>query len=46
MILKMMQGRIVGRAMLFSGPPSTGKTAVALGTSLMSSATCFALNMR
>lgn len=32
MILKMVQeGRIAGRAMLFSGPPSTGKTAIALG---------------
>ena len=34
MILKMVQeGRIAGRAMLFAGPPSTGKTAIALGTS-------------
>ena len=33
MILKMVQeGRIAGRAMLFAGPPSTGKTAIALGT--------------
>jgi RuvB-like protein 2 len=32
MILKMVQeGRIAGRAMLFAGPPSTGKTAIALG---------------
>ena len=34
MILKMVQeGRIAGRAMLFAGPPSTGKTAIALGKS-------------
>ncbi|KAF7307286.1 RuvB-like helicase [Mycena indigotica] len=34
MILKMVQeGRIAGRAMLFAGPPSTGKTAIALGAS-------------
>ncbi|KAF9048262.1 TIP49-domain-containing protein [Hymenopellis radicata] len=26
-----MEGRIAGRAMLFAGPPSTGKTAIALG---------------
>ena len=33
MILKMVQeGRIAGRAMLFAGPPSTGKTAIALGS--------------
>jgi RuvB-like protein 2 len=33
MILKMVkEGRIAGRAMLFAGPPSTGKTAIALGT--------------
>jgi RuvB-like protein 2 len=33
MIVKMVQeGRIAGRAMLFAGPPSTGKTAIALGT--------------
>lgn len=32
MILKLVQeGRIAGRAMLFAGPPSTGKTAIALG---------------
>jgi len=32
MILKMVQeGRIAGRAILFAGPPSTGKTAIALG---------------
>ena len=32
MILKMVQERrIAGRAMLFAGPPSTGKTAIALG---------------
>lgn len=32
MILRMVQeGRIAGRAMLFAGPPSTGKTAIALG---------------
>ncbi|KAF5312751.1 hypothetical protein D9619_002473 [Psilocybe cf. subviscida] len=31
-ILKMAQeGKIAGRAMLFAGPPSTGKTAIALG---------------
>lgn len=33
MILKMIQeGRIAGRAILFAGPPSTGKTAIAMGT--------------
>ncbi|KAK0234004.1 TIP49 C-terminus-domain-containing protein [Armillaria fumosa] len=32
MILKMVQeGRIAGRAMIFAGPSSTGKTAIALG---------------
>ena len=32
MILKMAQeGRIAGRAVLFAGPPSTGKTAIAMG---------------
>ncbi|KAF6761345.1 TIP49 C-terminus-domain-containing protein [Ephemerocybe angulata] len=32
MILKMVQeGRIAGRTMLFAGPPSTGKTAIAMG---------------
>lgn len=32
MILKMVQeGKIAGRAMLFAGPPSTGKTAIAMG---------------
>ena len=32
MVLKMVQeGKIAGRAILFSGPPSTGKTAIALG---------------
>jgi RuvB-like protein 2 len=32
MIIKMVQeGKIAGRAMLFAGPPSTGKTAIALG---------------
>jgi len=36
MILKMVQeGRIAGRAMLFAGPPSTGKTAIAMGASLL-----------
>lgn len=31
-ILKMVQeGRIAGRAILMAGPPSTGKTAVAMG---------------
>ncbi|KDR85904.1 hypothetical protein GALMADRAFT_235052 [Galerina marginata CBS 339.88] len=31
-ILKMVQdGKIAGRAILFAGPPSTGKTAIALG---------------
>ena len=36
MILKMVQqGRIAGRAMLFAGPPSTGKTAIALGMCCM-----------
>ena len=34
MIVRMVQaGKIAGRAMLFAGPPSTGKTAIALGTS-------------
>jgi len=44
MILKMVQeGRIAGRAMLFAGPPSTGKTAIALGVSqaLQMYAWCF-----
>ena len=37
MILKMVQeGRIAGRAMLFAGPPSTGKTAIALGAYTLS----------
>jgi RuvB-like protein 2 len=37
MILKMVQeGRIAGRAMLFAGPPSTGKTAIAMGQSFFS----------
>lgn len=32
MILKMVQeGREAGRAILFAGPPSTGKTAIAMG---------------
>ncbi|PPR03466.1 hypothetical protein CVT24_012678 [Panaeolus cyanescens] len=32
MILKMVEeGKIAGRAMLFAGPPSTGKTAIAMG---------------
>ena len=32
MILRMVQeGRIAGRAILFAGPPSTGKTAIAMG---------------
>ncbi|KAG1747667.1 TIP49 C-terminus-domain-containing protein [Suillus lakei] len=32
MVIKMVQeGRIAGRAILFAGPPSTGKTAIALG---------------
>ena len=35
MILKMVKdGRIAGRAILFAGPPSTGKTAIAMGTRL------------
>ncbi len=45
MILKMVQeGRIAGRAMLFAGPPSTGKTAIALGTSasLLLAEMCYA----
>ena len=34
MVLKMVQeGKIAGRAILFAGPPSTGKTAIALGKS-------------
>ncbi|QPG72819.1 RuvB-like protein 2 [Brettanomyces nanus] len=33
-ILKMIQnGKIAGRAILFAGPPSTGKTAIAMGLS-------------
>lgn len=33
-IIKMVQeGRIAGRAILMAGPPSTGKTAIAMGTS-------------
>ena len=41
MILKMVQeGRIAGRAMLFAGPPSTGKTAIALGTPHLVAAFC------
>ena len=33
-ILKMVQeGRIAGRAILMAGPPSTGKTAIAMGNS-------------
>jgi RuvB-like protein 2 len=40
MILKMVQeGRIAGRAILFAGPPSTGKTAIALGVHFFSSIT-------
>jgi DNA helicase TIP49 (TBP-interacting protein) len=36
-ILKMVQeGRIAGRAILMAGPPSTGKTAIAMGTSSLS----------
>ena len=32
MVLKMVQeGKIAGRAILFAGPPSSGKTAIALG---------------
>jgi len=32
LILKMVQGgKIAGRAILFAGPPSTGKTAIAMG---------------
>ncbi|EIW87275.1 TIP49-domain-containing protein [Coniophora puteana RWD-64-598 SS2] len=32
MIIRMVQqGRIAGRAILFAGPPSTGKTAIAMG---------------
>jgi RuvB-like protein 2 len=35
LILKMVQeGRIAGRAILMAGPPSSGKTAIALGSSL------------
>jgi AAA+ superfamily predicted ATPase len=41
MILKMVkEGRIAGRAMLFAGPPSTGKTAIALGTPSNDSFVC------
>ncbi len=40
MILKMVQERrIAERAILFPGPPSTGKTTIALGASLLSSLT-------
>jgi RuvB-like protein 2 len=32
-ILKMVnEGRIAGRAVLMAGPPSTGKTAIAMGS--------------
>lgn len=32
LILKMVQeGKIAGRAVLMAGPPSTGKTAIAMG---------------
>lgn len=42
MILKMVQeGRIAGRAMLFAGPPSTGKTAIALGVQLYELYCCY-----
>lgn len=35
-ILKMVQeGRIAGRAILIAGPPSTGKTAIAMGGCLL-----------
>lgn len=35
LILKMIQdGRIAGKAILFAGPPSTGKTAIAMGTNI------------
>jgi DNA helicase TIP49 (TBP-interacting protein) len=35
-ILKMVQeGRIAGRAILMAGPPSTGKTAIAMGELMM-----------
>ena len=38
MVLKMVQeGKIAGRAILFAGPPSTGKTAIALGKTKLSS---------
>jgi len=37
-ILKMVnEGRIAGRAVLMAGPPSTGKTAIAMGKSSPSS---------
>lgn len=36
-ILKMVQeGRIAGRAILMAGPPSSGKTAIAMGQPLLS----------
>ena len=40
MVLKMVQeGKIAGRAILFAGPPSTGKTAIALGKTEIASPT-------
>ena len=36
-ILKMVnEGRIAGRAVLMAGPPSTGKTAIAMGEATLS----------
>lgn len=39
LVLKMVkEGRIAGRAILMAGPPSTGKTAIAMGTHSVCSA--------
>jgi RuvB-like protein 2 len=47
MILKLVQeGRIAGRAMLFAGPPSTGKTAIAMGTHVLVFKNSFSLTTR
>ena len=40
MVLKMVQeGKIAGRAILFAGPPSSGKTAIALGETVFALST-------
>jgi predicted ATPase with chaperone activity len=42
MILKMVKdGKIAGRAVLFAGPPSTGKTAIAMGEKLVRYFPCY-----